>query len=117
MCQDSHRGDVVHAVRRNVALLVTIELVEGESTPRRVVHSPPGLIAGPCRIGGPSLQLVAQHRWGELALVPVGHRGEEGEGVPEEPCQVYLWRLLRRCINTDVQVRYPVQRRGNHVDG
>ena len=100
-----------------MALLVAIEPVEGESTARCVVRSPSGLIAGPRRYGGPILQLVAQRRWGELALVPVGHRGEEGEGAPEEPCQVYLWRLLHRCINTDVQVRYPVRRRGNHVDG
>ena len=104
-------------MRRDVALLVTIELVEGEPTSRHVVHSPPGLIAVPRRYGGPFLQPVAQHRWGELTLVPVGYRGEEGERAPEEPCQVRLWRLLRRCINTDVQVRYPVRRRGNHIDG
>ena len=41
--QDSHRGDVVHAVCRVVAPLVAIELVEGESTPRRVVCPPSGL--------------------------------------------------------------------------
>ena len=63
------------------------------------------------------MQPVAQRRWGELALVPVGYRGEEGEGVREEPRQVHLWRLLCRYINTDVQVRYPVRRRGYHVDG
>ena len=117
MRQDNHRGDVVHAVRRNVALLVTIEPAEGESTPRRVVHSPLGLIASPRRYGGLALQLVAQRRWGELALVPVGHRGEEGEGAAEEPCQVHFRRLLRRYISSDVQVRYPVRRRGNHADG
>ena len=33
MRQDSHRGDVVHAVRRNVALLVAIEPVEGGPVP------------------------------------------------------------------------------------
>ena len=33
VCHDSHRRDVVHVVRRYVALLVTIEPVEGESTP------------------------------------------------------------------------------------
>ena len=115
--QDSHRGDVVHAVRRNVALLVAMEPVEGESTPRRVVCSQSGLIAGPRRYGGPILQPVAQRRWGELALVLVGHRGEEGEGAPEESRQVYLWRLLRGCINTDVQVRNPMRRHSNHVDG
>ena len=69
MCQDSHGGDVVHAVRCNMALLAAIEPVEGESTPRRVVRSPSGLIAGPRRYGGPILQPVAQCRWGELALV------------------------------------------------
>ena len=63
----------------------------------------PGVyLAGPCRYGGPILQPIAQRRWGELALVAVGHRGEEGEGAPEEPRQVYLWRLLRRCIKPDV---------------
>ena len=117
MRHDSHHGDVVHAVRRDVALLVAIEPVKGESTPRRVICSPSGLIAGPRRYGGPILQPVAQRRWGELALVPVGYRGEEGEGAPEEPHQVYLWRLLRRCSNTDVQVRYLVRQRGNQVDG
>ena len=40
MRQDGHRGDVVHAVRRNVVLLVTIKPVEGESTSRRVVIGP-----------------------------------------------------------------------------
>ena len=55
MRQDSHRGDVVHAVRRNVALLVAIEPVEGESTPRRVVRPLSGLIAGLRRYGGPVL--------------------------------------------------------------
>ena len=49
MRPDSHRGDVVHAVRRNVALLVTVEPAEGEATTRRVVHSPSGLIADPRR--------------------------------------------------------------------
>ena len=86
MCQYSHRRDVVHAVRHYVALRVAIEPVEGESTPRCIVYSSPGLIAGPCRYGGPILQPVAQRCWGELSLVPVGHRGEEGEGAPEEPC-------------------------------
>ena len=114
MRQDSHPGDVVHAVRRYVALLVAIEPVEGESTPRRVVFFPS---RRPAPVWRPDLQPVAQRRWGELALVPVGHRGEEGEGTPEEPHQVYLWRLLRRRINTDVQVRYPVRWRTNHVDG
>ena len=95
-------------MRRNVALLVAIEPVEGESTPQRVVCSPSGFIAGPRRYGGPILQPVAQRRWGGLALVLVGYRGEKGVGAAEEPCQVYLWRLLRRCIHTNVQVRYLV---------
>ena len=77
-------------MRRNVALLVTVEPVKGESTPRRVVRSPSGLIAGPRRYGGPILQPVAQHPWGELALILVGYRGEEGEGALEEPSQVHL---------------------------
>ena len=38
--QGSHHRDVVHAVRRDLALLVTIEPVEGEPTSRHVVHSP-----------------------------------------------------------------------------
>ena len=33
MRQDGHRGDVVHSVRRNVALLVAIDPIAGESTP------------------------------------------------------------------------------------
>ena len=49
MRKDSHCGDGVHAVRRNVALLVAIILVKGESTARRVFASPSGLIAGPRR--------------------------------------------------------------------
>ena len=106
--QDSHRWDVVHAVCRYVVLLFTIEPVKGESTPRCVVHSPSGLVAGPCWYGGPIVQLVAQRRWGQLALVPVGHRGEEGERAPEDPRHVDLQRLLRCRINTDVQVGYPV---------
>ena len=102
MRQDCHRGDVVHAVRRNVALLVTIEPVKGEATTRRVVCSPSGLIADPRRNGGLLLQPVAQCRRGELALVLVGHRGEKGEGAAEEPCHVDLRRLLRRRIHADV---------------
>ena len=46
VCEHSHRGDVVHAGRRNVALLVTIEPFEGRSTPRRVFCSPLGLTLG-----------------------------------------------------------------------
>ena len=111
MRQDSHRGDVVHAVRRNVALLVTVEPVEREATTRRVVCSPSGLIGDPRRYGGLILQPVAQRRWGELALVPVGHRGEKGEGAAEEPCRVDFRRLLRRLIYADVEVRYLVRRR------
>ena len=83
--QDSHRGDVVHAVRRNVALLVAIEPVEGESTPRRVVGPPSGLIAGPYWYGGLILQPVAERQWGQLAFVPVGQRGVKRERAAEEP--------------------------------
>ena len=75
MCQHSHRRDVVHAVRRYVALLVMIKPVEGESTSRCVVHSPLALIAGLCQYGSPILQPVAQRCSRQLALVPVGHRG------------------------------------------
>ena len=59
MGQDSHSRDVVHTVHRDVALLVTIEPVKGEPSSRHVVHSPPGLIAGPRRYGGPILQPIA----------------------------------------------------------
>ena len=44
--QDYHRGDDVHAMRHDVALLVAVQPVKGESTPRRVVCSPLGLVAG-----------------------------------------------------------------------
>ena len=84
--RNSHCGDVVHAVRCNVALLVTIEPIEGEATTQRVVCCPSGLIAGPRRYGGPILQPVAQRCRGELALIPPGHRGEKGERAAEEPC-------------------------------
>ena len=114
---DSHRTDVVHAVRRDVALLFTMEPFKEEPSSGHVVHSPPGLIAGPCRYEGPILQPVAQRRWGEPTLVPVGYGGEELERAPEEPCQVHLRRLLRRRIHADVEVRYPVRGRGSHVDG
>ena len=117
MPQDSHRGDVVHAVRRNVALLVTIEPGEGEATTRRVVCSPSGLTADPRRYGGLILQPVAQRRRGELALVPVSHRGEKGERAAEEPCQVDFRRLLCRRIYANVQVRYPMRRCSDHVYG
>ena len=115
--QDSQRADVVNAVRRDVALLVAMELVEGESTPRHVVRPPSALIAGPCRYGGRLWQPTAQRRGGELALVPVGHRREEGEGAAEEPRQVHLCRLLCCCIDADIQVRYQVRRGGYQIDG
>ena len=57
-----------------------------EATPRRVVCAPSSLISDPRRNGG----LIM----GKLALVPVGHRGEKGEGAAEEPCEVHLqWPL------------------------
>ena len=56
--QDSRRGDVVHAVRRDVALLVAIEPVEGESIPRRAIRFPPDVIASPRQYGSPILQPV-----------------------------------------------------------
>ena len=117
MRHGSHRGDIVHAVRRNVAVLVTIEPVEGEATTRRVVSSPSGLIADPRRYGGLILQPVAQRRRGELALVLVSHQGEKGERAEEEPCQVDFRRLLCRRIYADVQVHYPVRRCSDHVYG
>ena len=117
MLQDSHRWDVVHSVRRYMALLVTVELVEGEATPWRVVRAPLSLISDPCRDGGLSLSPVAQRCGGKLALVPVGHQGEKGEMAAEEPCEVHLrWFLCRR-IHADVEVRDPVRRRGDHIDG
>ena len=91
--KDCHRGNVSHAVRRNVAPQVVIEPVEGESTLRRVVCSPSGVIAGLRQYGGPILQPVAQRRLGELALVLVGHRGEKGERAADDPHRVHLWRL------------------------
>ena len=91
MRPNNHRGYVVHAVRRNVALLVApVEPIEGKATARRVVCPPLGLIAGPRWYGGPIVQPAPRGRWGELALVPVVHRGEKGEGASQEPCQVYL---------------------------
>ena len=50
--QDSHRGDVVYTVRRYMALLVTVEPVEGEATPRHVVRAPSSLISHPRRNRG-----------------------------------------------------------------
>ena len=117
MRQDNHRGYVVHSVRRYMALLVTVEPVEGEATSRRVVCPPSSFISDPCRNRALILQLVAQRCGGDLALVPVGHRGEKGEGAAEEPCHVDLWRLLHRRIHANVEVRYPVRRRSDHIDG
>ena len=84
MHQDSHRWDVVHAVRRYMALLVTVKLVEGEATPRCVVRPPLSLISDLRRNGGLILQPIAQRCGGKLALVPVGYLGEKGEGAVEE---------------------------------
>ena len=75
MGQDTHRRDVVHAVRRDVALLVLVEPVQGEPPARHIVHPTSGLIAGICRDRVPILQPVAQRRWGKLTLVTVGYRG------------------------------------------
>ena len=80
MRQDIHRWDVVHAVRRYMALLVTVKLVEGEATSRRVVHPPTSLISDPRRNGGFILQLVARRCGGKLALVPVSYRGRKEKG-------------------------------------
>ena len=66
MRQDSHRWDVVHAVRQYMALL---EPVEGEATPRCVVGPPTSLISNPRRNGGLTLQPVTQRRGGKLAVV------------------------------------------------
>ena len=107
--QDSHRWDVVHTVRRYMALLVAVEPVEGEATPRRVVCPPSSLISDRCRNGGLILQLVSQRCGGKLALVPVGHRGEKGEGAAEEPCEVHLQWLLCRRIHADIEVLDPVR--------
>ena len=117
MRQDSHRWDVVHAVRRYMAPLVTVELVEGGGTPRRVTGPLASLISDPRRNGGLLLQPVAQRCGGKLALVPVRYRGEEGEGAAEEPREVHLRWILRCCIYSDIKVRDLVQRRGDHIDG
>ena len=92
-------------MRRDVALLVLVEPVQGEPSARHIVHPPSGLIAGLCRDRGPILQPVAQRRCGELTLVTVGYRGEEGVQAPEEPCKVHLRWLLRPRGYTDVEVR------------
>ena len=57
MRQDSHHWDIVHTVRRYMALLVTVDLVEGEATPRHVVRPPSSLRSNPCRNGGLILTL------------------------------------------------------------
>ena len=98
MRQDNHRWDVVHAVRRYMAPPVTVEPVKGEATPKRVIGPPMSLISDSRQNGGLLLQLVAQGRGGKLAPVAVGYRGEEGEGAAEEPCEVHLRWILRRCI-------------------
>ena len=43
--------------------------------------------------------------------------GEEGEGAAEEPREVHLQWILRRCIYSDIKVCDLVRRRGDHVDG
>ena len=63
------------------------------------------------------MQQVAQRCWGEPALVPVGHRGQKGEAMAEEPGRVDLRRLLRRRIYTDVYVRDQVRWRSDHISG
>ena len=50
MRQDGHRWDVVHAVRRYMVLLVTVEPVEVEATPRRVVGPQMSLTSDPRRM-------------------------------------------------------------------
>ena len=102
MRQDSYRWDGAHAVRRYMALLVTVKPVEGEATFQHIVSSPLSLISNLRRHGGLLLQLVAQRRGGNLALVPVGHRGKERVGAAEEPRQVHLWRILRRRIHPHI---------------
>ena len=101
----------------DMAMLVTVEPVEEEATPWRVVCSPLSLISNPCRNGGLFLQPVAQGCRGKMALVPVGHRGEKGEGAAEEPCEIHLRWLLRRRIHANVEVRDPMRRRGDHMYG
>ena len=85
VCHNSHRWDVVHAVRRYMAQLVIVKLVEGEATSRCVVAPQTSLISYPRRNGGLLLQQVARRRGGKLALVLVGHQGEERERAAEEP--------------------------------
>ena len=108
MCHDGHRWDVVRAVRQNVALLVTVEPVEGAATPRHVVGPPTSLISDPCRNGDVLLQPVTHRPGGKVALVPVGYRGAEGEGVADEPREVQFWWILHCCSYSDVKVYNPV---------
>ena len=84
------RQDVVHTLRRYMALIVIVEPVEGGATPRRVLRRSSNRISDPCWNGGLILQPVAYHCGGKLTSVPVGHRGEKGEGAVEEPCEVHL---------------------------
>ena len=52
--------------------------------------------------------------WGKADTVPVGYRGENGEGAAEEPCEVHLRWILHY---SDIKVRDPVRWSGDHVDG
>ena len=77
MGQDGHGRDVVHAMRRDVALLVVVEPVQGEAPPWHEIYPPAGLVDGLRRYGGPVLQPVTQRRRGELTLVAEGHWGDK----------------------------------------
>ena len=77
MGQDGPGRDVVHAMRRDVALLVVVEPVQGEAPPWHEIYPPAGLVDGLRRYGGPALQPVTQRRRGELALVAEGHWGDK----------------------------------------
>ena len=115
MRQDSHRGDIVHAVRQYMALLGILEPVQGEAAPWCVLLPPLRLISYPCQNGGLILPQVAQHCGRKLALVAIRHWGEEGEREADESGKAHLQWLLRRRSHTDVEIRDPLRQHGDHI--
>ena len=72
---------IVGMLHRYVVLLVPVKPVKRETSPWRVVGPPTGFITNTCRNAGLLLQPIMQRCGGELALVPLGHQGEEREGA------------------------------------